>query len=89
MTNRYLEITYRQGKPFAAYLYLARRPGDVSARTDRHENGLIVDFAEDGRPIGIELTAPTRVRLDSLNQLLASLGFDPLDDRELAPLAAA
>ncbi len=33
MKHHYLEITYRQGKAQAAYLYLARRPGDTSART--------------------------------------------------------
>jgi len=28
MSNSYLEVTYRKGKPFAAYLYLDRRAGD-------------------------------------------------------------
>ena len=28
MNQPYLEITYRRGKPLAAYLYLARREGD-------------------------------------------------------------
>jgi hypothetical protein len=54
MSKPYLEITYRQGKAFAAYLYLDRRPGDASGRTERHGNW-IVDYAHDGRAIGIEI----------------------------------
>ncbi|CAN5744675.1 hypothetical protein BH23GEM5_BH23GEM5_28960 [soil metagenome] len=27
-----LPVTYRNGKPFAAYIYLARTPGEVSER---------------------------------------------------------
>jgi hypothetical protein len=32
MKERYLEITFRKGKPLAAYLYLPRRVGVKSAR---------------------------------------------------------
>ena len=51
----YLQITYRQGKPFAAYLYLQRLHGDKAARTERHGFWL-VDLTDDGRAIGIEFT---------------------------------
>ena len=53
--NCYLQITYRQGKALAAYLYLNRLTGDESTRTERH-GSWIVDFAADGRAIGIEFT---------------------------------
>ncbi len=33
MGKRYLEVTYRDGKPVAAYLYLQRQSGDRSVRT--------------------------------------------------------
>lgn len=52
MKTRYLEVTYRLGKPLAAYLYLPRQPGDKSVRTQRDEKtGLVSDFAADGRLI--------------------------------------
>ena len=53
------------------------------------EAGLVVDFASDGRPIGIEITEPSRTDITTFNRLLVSLGFDPVDASELAPLDAA
>jgi hypothetical protein len=44
----YLEVTYRKGKPLAAYWYLPRKPGDFAARTVPSGSGLNLDFAEDG-----------------------------------------
>lgn len=89
MTTHYLEVTFRDGKPFAAYLYLPRRAGDRSARTERREGGVIVDFAADGRPIGLEITSPAQGTLALLNRVLASLNQPPVSSRDLAPLAAA
>ncbi len=89
MSHRYLEVTYRDGKVLAAYFYLPRQSGDASARTLPYGDGLFIDFAADGRPIGIEITAPTRLPPDALNQALASVHQPPLTAAELAPLAAA
>lgn len=89
MSERYLQVTLREGRPFAAYLYLPRRPGDKSVRTERREGGLLVDFAADGRPIGIEITAPEAFLRNILDGVLAELKQEPVTDRELAPLAAA
>ncbi|MBM4063598.1 MAG: DUF2283 domain-containing protein, partial [Planctomycetes bacterium] len=63
MKHSYLEVTFRRGRPLAAYYYLPRRDGDSSVRTERASGGLVVDFAADGRPIGIEITAPTQLVL--------------------------
>jgi uncharacterized protein YuzE len=87
--QRYLEVTFRNGKPLAAYLYLPRQPGDASARTVPQGEGLLIDFAADGRAIGIEITAPTGVSLESLNRVLATVNQDPVTIEELRPLAAA
>ena len=89
MRNSYLEVTYRHGRPLAAYYYLPRGDGDRSVRAERFAGGLVVDFAGDGRPIGIEITAPSRLVLGELNQLLARLGQNPVAREDLAPLAAA
>ena len=59
MTERCLQVTYRKGHPFAAYLYLSRATSERSLRTEATADGLlVVDFAADGNPIGIEITAP-------------------------------
>jgi hypothetical protein len=89
MSQRYLEVTYRQGKPLAAYLYLPRRNGDHSVRVEQRGAGYLVDLAEDGRPIGIEMPSPSLVSLDGLNLVLAELHLDPAAPSEVAPLVAA
>jgi hypothetical protein len=89
MKESYLEVTFRRGRPLAAYLYLPREPGETSVRTSKSDPGLIVDFGQSGKPIGIELTAPTMVTLAALNRVLADLGLSPLSDADLEPLRAA
>lgn len=89
MRHAYLEVTYRHGRPLAAYYYLPRRDGDRSTRTECVAEGLVVDFAGDDRPIGIEITAPSRLVLSELNQLLAKLGQSQVAREDLAPLVAA
>jgi len=89
MTGRSLQITYRKGRAFAAYLYLSRATGDKSARTEASPDGLlVVDYAADGRPIGVEITAPDAVTLVHLNGLLTDLGQPPLAEQEFRPLTA-
>jgi uncharacterized protein YuzE len=88
MAKPYLEITYRQGKPFAAYLYLDRRPGDRAGRTERHGEWLI-DLTPDGRAIGIEFTRVGPVDLAELNRMLAAIHQPMLSTTDLIPLTAA
>ena len=89
MKAMYLEVTFRHGRPIAAYLYLPRGTGEKSSRTSIVEPGLIIDFGPSGNPIGIEITAPTKVTVVDLNTVLSQLGLSPLKDSELAPLRAA
>jgi hypothetical protein len=89
MNERYLEVTYRKGRPFAAYLYLPRSAAARSARTESVGKGLIIDLAADGSPIGLEITAPGHVSLDEINSVLVRFGQPRLGPKELAPLAAA
>ena len=89
MKERYLEVTFRKGKPIAAYLYLPRRPGSKSARTTPAAAGILVDFSSDGSPIGIEITAPEMVTVERINAVLSSLGLEGIAEEELSPLEAA
>jgi hypothetical protein len=88
-----LEVTFRKGKAFAAYLYLARdlagTKGMKVARSSERQHGLIVDFNAEGDPLGVEITAPSLVELDELNELLRELHAEPLTPTDLAPLLAA
>ncbi len=80
-------VIIEHGEPFAAYLSLDRRPDDVAARTEKVAEGLVLDRAEDGRPIGIEITSPRRASLEELNRVLRSVHLEPISPRDLAPLA--
>jgi uncharacterized protein YuzE len=89
MTDRYLEITYRKGKPIAAYLYLPRQPREKAKKTVKAAEGILVDYGKGGRPIGIEITAPQHVSLQEINQVAANLNLPPFANEELGPLLAA
>lgn len=89
MNESYLEVTFRRGRPLAAYYYLPRGPKDKSHRTQRIEPGLVIDFRRDGKPIGIEILAPEKVTLAAFNRVLRDLDLPPLKRADLAPLRAA
>ena len=89
MKEPYLEVTYRNGKALAAYFYLPRSGKQKSVRTRQVQRGLIVDFGANGKPIGIEITAPRQLTLATLNRLLRELGCAPVRRADLAPLLAA
>jgi hypothetical protein len=50
---------------------------------------MVVDYSRSGRPIGIEITAPTKLTLAALNRVLRKLGFAAIRRADLAPLRAA
>jgi uncharacterized protein YuzE len=89
MKRPYLEVTFRKGRPVAAYLYLPRPSGVKSARTVEVRPTILVDYAVTGEPIGIELTAPTNVDAALVNTVLGEIGIGPLEPAELSPLRAA
>ena len=89
MKESYLEVTFRHGRPIAAYYYLPRATDQKSARTRRVEPGLVIDFTADGQAIGIEITAPAKASLAALNAVLHELGQAPASEADLAPVLAA
>jgi len=90
MTERSLQVTYRKGKPFSAYLHLSHQTGEKSTRTVPSADGLlVVDHGQNGKAIGVEITAPSAVPLDRLNRLLSELGETPLSEHDYLPVRAA
>jgi len=89
MRRQYLEVTFRRGRPIAAYYYLPRRPGQRSFRTVRVDPGMIIDYSRNGKPIGIEITAPTQLSVGAINRVLKELGLPTVTRADLAPLRAA
>ena len=89
MTERSLQVTYRKGRAFAAYLHLSHTTGEKSAKMVASPDGLlIVDYGATGRPVGVEITAPHSVPVERLNQALAELGEAPLAEQDYQPLRA-
>jgi hypothetical protein len=89
MKNRYLEITFRRGRAFTAYLYLPRPAEAKVSSTLVEEKGLKVDLDAAGALLGIEITAPAKVGLADLNLLLRRFGQPDLLAEEWAPAQAA
>jgi uncharacterized protein YuzE len=89
MRGRYLDVTFRHGRPLAAYLHLPRRPGRKTQTTRRAGEGLVVDLDVDGRPIGIEITAPQTLTLAALNEILSDYHLPESTQEELTPLGVA
>ncbi len=90
MTERSLQVTYRKGRAFAAYLHFSHLTGEKSAKTSASSDGLlVVDYGTSGRALGIEITAPQTVSLERLNQLLADFGETPMAEQDFSPVRAA
>ncbi|MCC7350149.1 MAG: DUF2283 domain-containing protein [Phycisphaerales bacterium] len=89
MNAPYLEVTFRRGKPLAAYLYLPRREGDRTASSEPVEDSLVIDRSADGRVIGLEIINPGAVSADRVNGILRQLQQPELPIGELAPLRVA
>src|SRR5689334_14780618 len=82
MEQHYLEVTFRQGKPCAAYLCLPRAGGAQAARTVDEGNGIHIDLDGNGTPMGIEITASGVVTVAELNAILVKHGLSALEDKE-------
>jgi uncharacterized protein YuzE len=88
MKSSHLEVTFRRGRPLAAYLYLPRAPEDKSDHVEQAGSGLLVDYTADGKPIGIEITAPAQVGIAELNRVLGRLHAPAVTNDDIAPLRA-
>ena len=89
MKQIYLEVTYRDGRPYVAYLYLPRKPNEKRHKCRRVEPGMILDINKAGELMGVELTAPTMITLEAINNILKEYDLPPLKESDLAPLLAA
>ena len=85
MMSPYLEISFRHGRPFAAYIH-CRAPAAVASSTPLG-HGVVLDLASDGAVIGVEIVNPAHVDAADLCRILGQHGVViPMAD--LAPLAA-
>ena len=84
-----LQITYRKGKPFAAYIYLSRQNGEKSVRTEAISENLLIDYSENKMPLGIEIVSPGMVSIEEIQAVFDRLGLGRPSQIELEPLKAA
>lgn len=68
---------------------LPRTAGDKSDHGEQAGAGLLVDSTADGKPIGIEITAPSQVDVAESNPVLVQLHAPAGTNEEIAPLRAA
>ncbi|MEM8496326.1 MAG: DUF2283 domain-containing protein [Planctomycetota bacterium] len=89
MKGRYLEVTYRKGKPLAAYFYLPRADGDTVASSEPTSGDMVIDRNASGKPIGIEVLSPATLTLAALNHVLHQLAQPAAIPADLTPLPTA
>jgi uncharacterized protein YuzE len=65
------------------------RLGKQATQTEEMSTDLLVDYAEDGTPLGIEIVSPGYVSMDEIQSVLDHLGIERLKPAELEPLKAA
>ncbi|MCH7530204.1 MAG: DUF2283 domain-containing protein [Gemmatimonadetes bacterium] len=84
-----LQVTYRKGQPFAAYICLDHAPGQKAVRSEEVAREIVVDYDGDERPIGVEIVSPGATSVDEILAVFDELGLSRPDLSELAPLVAA
>jgi uncharacterized protein DUF2283 len=88
MTSPTLEITFRKGRPLAAYLHLSSVRRKAGATRELAPN-VLGDFDKRGTLLGLEILAFDRATVARINDALVSCGYRALPAKELAPLRAA
>jgi hypothetical protein len=86
MSATFLEVTYRHGRPFAAFLRLPRGPGARVDHTREVRPGMVVDFSEDDTPLGLEIVDPATADEDTLLGVLTEIRASGVSRGDLAPL---
>jgi len=89
MSEVFLEVSFHEGRPFAAYLHLPRARGAKIASTKEIRPGLLVDFAADGKPMGVEIVNPAQTSAETVLEVIAEVHAGPVSLQELSPLRAA
>ena len=84
-----LQMTYRNGKPVAAYIGLGRALGERCVRSEEVGPEIVVDYGAGGRPLGIEVVDPVSTTSDELYGVFDTLGLRRPSPGALSPLTAA
>jgi len=89
MSSVLLNITFRVGRPWVAYISLESRGRRRAVTTKQVSPDLVVDFGSDGAPLGIEIVTPSAVEVEEILAIFDLLGLERPAESELAPIKAA
>jgi len=84
MSAMSVQFTYRDGRPFAAYICLAHAAGAETVRTEEVTSDLLIDYASDGTPLGIEIISPGIVTEQDINMVFDRPGLARPSPADLA-----
>lgn len=84
-----LQITYRRGRPSAAYIYFDAAKHARVERSEEIAPEIVVDYDSDSNPIGVEIVSPDSTGVDEILRVFDRLGITRPDSSELDPLVAA
>ena len=74
------------GRLLAAHLYLQKRTRTTVAHSRPEPGRIVVDFAADGTPLGLEFVAPSKVSLTAVNKVLQASGQAVASADDLWPI---
>jgi uncharacterized protein YuzE len=84
-----LQITYRRGRPFAAYIYFDAAKHALVERSEEIAPEIVVDYDSDSNPVGVEIVSPEATGVDEILGVFDRLGITRPELTELDPLVAA
>ena len=82
----HIEVTYRRGKAFAAYIYLPAETTQEVATTRELRPGIVADFDRDGNVLGVEIVHPGHTSRGQILEVLRELRVTGVTEEELAPI---
>lgn len=86
MPKVHVKITYLRGRMLAAYVAFGHAgPGEI-ARSEEVGDGLVADYARDGRLLGVEIVQPQPARIADWRRVLERIRAPRVEDEDLAPL---
>lgn len=88
MPYRTLKVTFVSGEVDAGNLYLPRDLDEDISYSEFVGPGLVADYTEEDRLIGLELREPAAIDAERVDEVLQEHGHPPLEDGELDPILA-
>jgi len=84
-----VQVTYRKACPSPRMSTSSVGQARRAVSTEFVSSEVLIDYAEDGTPLGIEIISPGQVSLQEIHEAFDRIGLERPEPRDLEPLRAA